>query len=49
MKEYRIGNAKVRVHGEVNQEKVKEAFAIFLKKAEKQKRRKKNNDDGKTR
>lgn len=39
MKEYKIGNAIVRVRGEVNREKIEEATKIFLKKAYEQKRR----------
>lgn len=42
MKEYQIGRATVRIHGEANTEKVKEAFTSYMKKVEKQKRRKKN-------
>ena len=48
MKEYRIGSATVRIHGEANTEKVKQAFTTFMKQAEKQKRRKKN-ENGKAR
>lgn len=32
MKEYKIGNAIVRVRGEVNREKIEEATKIFMKK-----------------
>lgn len=48
MKEYQIGRATVRIHGEADTEKIKQAFTTFMKKAEKQKRRKKN-ENGKAR
>ena len=48
MKEYQIGRAMVRIHGEANPEKVKEAFTSYMKKVEKQRRRKKN-ENGKAR
>lgn len=39
MKEYRYGNAIIRIHGEYDLENVKEATAVFLKKAEAQRKR----------
>lgn len=48
MTEYKIGNAIVRVHGTYNLDNVKAATAIFLKKAEKQRRSKKQNEDAQT-
>lgn len=41
MTEYKIGNAVVRMHGECDREKLKEATTIFLKKAEAQRRKNK--------
>ena len=35
MKQYRFNNAIINISGEVNQEKIKEATIIFLKKADK--------------
>jgi hypothetical protein len=32
MTEYKIGSATVRIHGNANQEKIKAATTIFLKK-----------------
>lgn len=32
MKEYKIGNATVRIRGEVSREKIEEATKIFMKK-----------------
>lgn len=39
MKEYKHGNATIRVHGEYDLEKVKAATVSFLKKAEEQRKR----------
>ena len=39
MKEYKHGNATIRVHGEYDLENVKAATVAFLKKAEKQRKR----------
>lgn len=39
MKEYKHGNATIRVHGEYDLEKVKAATVAFLKKAEEQRKR----------
>lgn len=44
MTEYKIGNAIVRVHGTVDQDKIKAATVIFMKKVEKQRRSKKKNE-----
>lgn len=38
MKEYKIGNAIVRVRGEVDKEKIEEATKIFMKKVIKQRK-----------
>lgn len=38
---YKIGNATVRIHGNVDPDKLKEATVEFLKGAEKQKKSKK--------
>lgn len=45
MTEYKFGNALVRMHGEADQEKIKAATTIFLKKVEaaKKKAKQKNN------
>lgn len=40
MTEYKIGCATVRIHGEVDQEKIKAATTTFLKKVEAERRRK---------
>lgn len=40
LKEYKIGNAIVRVHGEVNKEKIEEATKIFMKKVHEQRAKK---------
>jgi hypothetical protein len=40
METYKIGNATVRIHGEVDQEKIKAATTAFLKKVEAERRRK---------
>lgn len=32
MQEYKIGNTIVRIHGEVDKEKIEEATKIFMKK-----------------
>ncbi len=37
---YKIGNATVRIHGNVNPDKLKEATVEFLKSAERQKKNK---------
>lgn len=42
MKEYKIGNAKVRMHGEPNKENIKDATEKFMKKVLR-KRKEKNN------
>lgn len=42
MTEYKIGNATVRIHGAADKEKIKVATELFLKKVEKNKRRKAN-------
>lgn len=44
MDQYKIGKAVVRIHGTVNEEKVKEAAETFLKKAE---RKAKKDEKGK--
>ena len=41
MTEYRTEKAIVRIHGEVNMDRVKAATEVFLKKAEKARREKK--------
>ena len=40
---YKFGNAIVRIYGECDQAKLKQATADFLKKAEQQRRNKKSN------
>lgn len=42
MKEYKHGNATIRVHGEYDLEKVKAATVAFLKKAEQQRKKVRN-------
>lgn len=42
MKEYKHGNATIRVHGEYDLEKVKAATVAFLKKAEQQRKKVQN-------
>lgn len=42
MKEYKHGNATIRVHGEYDLEKVKAATVSFLKKAEQQRKKVRN-------
>ena len=42
MKEYKHGNATIRVHGEYDLEKVKAATVTFLKKAEQQRKKVQN-------
>lgn len=42
MKEYKHGNATIRVHGEYDLEKVKAATVAFLKKAEEQRKKVRN-------
>ena len=42
MKEYKHGNATIRVHGEYDLEKVKAATVTFLKKAEEQRKKVRN-------
>jgi hypothetical protein len=42
MAEYKIGSATVRIHGTANTETVKAATIQFLKRAEKQRRSKRN-------
>lgn len=42
MKEYKFGKAIVRIHGECDQAKLKQATATFLHKAEEQRRKKKS-------
>jgi hypothetical protein len=44
MTEYKIGNATVRIHGTADQDRIRTATVDFLKKAEKQRRRKKKNE-----
>lgn len=39
MKEFKYGNATIRVHGDYDLEKVKTATVAFLKKAESQRKR----------
>lgn len=43
MKEYRTGNAIVRIHGKPNMENIKEATAIFLKGVQNAKKKEKQN------
>lgn len=43
MATYKIGNAIVRIHGEIDQEKLKESTTIFIKKVI---TRKEKNGDG---
>lgn len=40
MEEYKIGNAIVRVRGEVDKKELEEAARIFFKKVDKQRRKK---------
>lgn len=40
METYKIGNATVRIHGEVDREKLKVATTSYLKKVEAERRRK---------
>lgn len=40
IEEYKYKNATIRVHGEVNREKIEEATIIFLKKADRCRRNK---------
>ena len=42
MKEYKHGNATIRVHGEYDLEKVKAATVDFLKKAEQRRKKVRN-------
>lgn len=47
--EYKFGNATVRIHGKVNNERIKEAAIAFLKKVEKSKKRGSKDGNGTTR
>ena len=44
MKEYKIGNATVRIHGSTDHERLKEATHDFLKKAERQRKERLKNE-----
>lgn len=41
MTEYKIGNATVRIHGSADQEKIKAATTLFLKKVDAARRKEK--------
>lgn len=41
MTEYKIGHAIVRIHGQVDKEKIKSATEMFMKQVQKQKKEKK--------
>jgi len=46
MKQYKYNNAIINISGEVDQEKIREATVIFLKKADKCKKAKEKKQNG---
>lgn len=46
MKQYRYNNAIINISGEVDRKKIEEATVIFLKKADKCRKKKEKRDNG---